>query len=363
MRVALDCRMALWTGVGRYTVGLARALNHRDDIDLVAVVGAGSDMPQAFSDVSCVEAAGHPFSFTGARSLARAVRDIRPDVVHCPHFPTPSPVEFPLVVTMHDLTPLLIPGVMPSVFKRAVYRWQTRRAVNVADRIITLSAFSLGEVERVYPAARGKGRVVFAAADDFASGPLEPLGGPLAEFTSAPYVLSMGSVRPHKDLPTLLSAFARIAAARPEVRLLLVGAEQPGYVVQHLGSAPVGLRDRVAFTGPVSDGVLRSLYASAAAFAFPSRYEGFGLPPLEAMAMGAPVVVARAASLPEVVGDAALTFAAGESDELAVCLERLLDDAPLRARLVAAGRARAGELTWDRTAATTTTVYSEVLGT
>jgi len=153
-------------------------------------------------------------------------------------------------------------------------------------------------------------------------------------------------------------------ASQPQFGLcIVVGAEQPGYAVQHLGSAPVGLRDRVAFTGPVSDGVLRSLYASAAAFAFPSRYEGFGLPPLEAMAMGAPVVVARAASLPEVVGDAALTFAAGEPDELAACLERLLDDAPLRARLVAAGRARAGELTWDRTAATTTTVYSEVLGT
>ncbi len=117
----------------------------------------------------------------------------------------------------------------------------------------------------------------------------------------------------------------------------------------------------MAFTGRVSDAELRALYAGASAFVFPSRYEGFGLPPLEAMALGAPVVCADAASLPEVVGDAALLFPAGDAVALAAALSRVLDDLALRERLSRAGRERAARFTWERTAAATVAVYREAL--
>jgi len=362
IRVALDCRMADWTGVGRYTVGLARALHARDDVELVIVTVSGATIPEGLAGFEFVSALGHPFRRAGARGLGRALSRIEPDLVHCPHFPTPSPTVFPTVVALHDLSPLLVPGVMPSLVKRMVYRRMVARAARIARRILVPSQHTAADVERLIAAARGKVRVSLLAADDFSAGSLEPLNGRVARFCEHPYVFSMGSTRPHKDLPTLLRAFELIATSKPELRLLLAGVDVPGFVDECLPSASADVRARVAFTGRVTDGELRTLYSGSAVFAFPSRYEGFGLPPLEAMALGAPVVVARAASLPEVVGDAALQFTPGDSAELAQLLCDVLDDLSLRNKLVESGLKRSRELSWARTAAETVAVYREALG-
>ena len=360
MRVLLDCRMASWSGVGRYTTGLGRALAARDDVELVQVCAVGHEAPVAPGYcVEVVTAAAHPFGVRGAQQLGRLARKAQPDIVHCPHFPTPTPVRGPLVVTLHDLTPLVVPEVMPSAVRRAVYRAWNARAARLADRVIVPSRATAADVERLLPAARGKLAVTPEAADDFSLGPTGPLTATLTRLASPPYLLSMGSTKPHKDLPTLLRAFAQLAPSRPDLNLLLVGAEPIGYLDAELTSAPPDVRARVAFTGRMSDAELRALYVGASAFAFPSRYEGFGLPPLEAMALGVPVVCANAASLPEVVGDAALFFPAGDSAALAAALSRLLDDPALRERLSKAGRERAVEFTWERTAAATVSVYRE----
>jgi len=366
MRVLLDCRMASWSGVGRYTTGLARALAARDDVELVQVCAAGESAPVTpGAKAEVVAAAAHPFGVRGALELGRLARNAKPDIVHCPHFPTPAPVRGPLVVTLHDLTPLVVPGVMPSAARRAVYRAWNARAARLAGRIIVPSRATAADVTRLFAAARGKLEVTAEAADDFSSGPCAPLTGRLARLGSPPYLLSMGNAKPHKDLPTLLRAFTRLAPERPELRLLLVGAESPEYLDATLEGAPAGMPPeiplRVAFTGRVSDAELRALYAGASAFVFPSRYEGFGLPPLEAMALGAPVVCADAASLPDVVGDAALLFPAGDAGALALTLARVLDDPALRERLSRAGRERAAQFTWERTAAATVAVYQEAL--
>jgi alpha-1,3-rhamnosyl/mannosyltransferase len=227
--------------------------------------------------------------------------------------------------------------------------------------VIVPSRFTAADVERLFPAARGKLVVTAEAADDFSSGPVGPLTGVLADLASPPHLLSMGNTKPHKDLPTLLRAFARLAPSRSNLRLLLVGAEPRGYLDEKLAGVSPDVRARVAFTGRVDDAGLRGLYAGAAAFVFPSRYEGFGLPALEAMALGAPVVCADAASLPEVVGEAALLFPAGDSDRLAEALTRLLDDPALSESLSRAGRERAAQFTWERTASATVAVYREAL--
>jgi len=266
-----------------------------------------------------------------------------------------------------------VPGVMPSAVKRVVYRRWNARAARLAGRIIVPSRATAADVTRLFATARGKLAVTTEAADDFSSGPSGPLTGMLAHLASPPYLLSMGNTKPHKDLATLLRAFAQLATSGPDLRLLLVGAEPPGYLGVALAGVPPDVRARVAFTGRVSDAELRTLYAGALAFAFPSRYEGFGLPPLEAMALGvglppleamalgAPVVCADAASLPEVVGDAALLFPAGNAAALAAALSRVLDDPALHERLSQAGRERAAQFTWERTAAATVAVYREAL--
>ena len=362
MLALLDCRMARWSGVGRYTTGLVRALARRDDLELVLFWAEGDEPVAEGDNVRTIFSAKHPFKPGGMMAFGNLAASVRPDITHCLHFPTPLPRRKPLVVTLHDLTPLLQPESMPSATKRDVYRRFNERAVRIADAIVTPSAFTAADVERLFPRAAGKTRVILEAADDFSAGEVGELPALLAsELDDAPYVLSMGSTRPHKDLPTLIDAFAMVAPRHPALRLVLVGTEVPGYVDDVLSGRPM-IAERVLWSGPVTDGELRALYAGATVFAFPSLYEGFGLPPLEAMALGAPVVVANAASLPEVVGDAALTFEPGDTDGLCGRLEELLGDEALRERLVEAGRGRASQLTWDATAQATVEVYREVLG-
>ena len=363
MRVLLDCRMASWTGIGRYTTTLARALNARGDIELVQVAAPDERPPVAKHEgAESILAGKHPFSLGGAREFGAIAGSVGADVVHCAHFPTPMPPSHPLVVTIHDLMPLLVPGIMSSPFKRAVYRYWNGRAAKHADLIITPSQSTAADVERTFAAALGKTRITPEAADEFAQGPMGQLPPALVEVSDWPYLLSMGSTRKHKDLPTLLRAFARVAATRPELRLLLVGADDRPFVDSALQGAPPQLRDQVFFTGRVDDSQLRTLMAGAQLFAFPSLYEGFGLPPLEAMAFGAPCVVADAASLPEVVGDAALLFPPGDDIALAEALERLLGDPGLREDMREAGYRRVAAFSWAYTADETVAVYHEVVG-
>jgi glycosyltransferase involved in cell wall biosynthesis len=362
IRVALDMRMASWTGVGRYSVGLARALARRDDIEPVLLIAHGESVPEVLCDCERHHVQGHPFAPTGAYALAKAIVRVAPDLTHCLHFPVPLPATHPLVVTVHDLTPLLVPGVMRSAVRRMVFRGSVRRAVQVADRVITPSRFTHDDIASMFPALADNGRVTLEGADDFADGPLAALEGRFEQITVERYVLSMGSTRPHKDLPTLLAAFVPLAAAHPELRLVLAGAGDDAYLDTHLAGASDDIRARVAFSGRTTDAQLRSLYANAAVFAFPSRYEGFGLPPLEAMALGAPVVTTTAASLPEVTGDAALLVEPGDHEGFTAAIGRVLDDATERERLIAAGYARAAQLTWDAAAERTADVYREVLG-
>ena len=357
MRVLLDCRMADWSGIGRYTTGLVRALAACDDVEIVQLLAKAGAAPVL--DAMSLRANAHPFTPEGGLELGRVARMTACDVTHCLHFPTPVPARHPLVVTIHDLTPLIVPGTMRAFPHGVAYRIWNRRASRVADRIITPSRFTAADVERFFPAAAGKVRVTPEAADDLTAGPVAPMSQELRALAGDRYVLSMGNTKPHKDLPTLLRAFEALAPNRPGLSLLLVGADVPGYAASVLGDSPVV--SRVHFTGRVDDAVLRRLYADAAVFAFPSRYEGFGLPPLEAMGMGTPVVCADATSLPEVVGDAALLVPVGDADALARGLTSVLDDGAVVARLVAAGRARAAAFSWHNTARDTLAVYREVL--
>lgn len=351
LRVCLDCRMAGWSGVGRYTRGLSRALGDLADLEVVRIVAEGD--PDAGRPGALV-ARYHPFSVRGSLEYGRLAKVSGADVVHSLHFPVPLPAGTPCVVTMHDVSPLVVEGLMPSAFKRSVYRTKVRRAVGVARAIVTLSEYTAHDIERVLGVEQGTVTVIPAAADEFSAGPV----GALPEWLAGRrYVLSMGNTRPHKDLPTLLRA---IAALDDESPLLVLAGEDPGgYAASVLGPHPAV--SRIRFTGPITDDVLRGLYASAELLAFPSLYEGFGLPPLEAMSFGAPVIVARAASLPEVVGDAGLYFEPGDTDGLGEAIGRVLSEPALRADLAARGRSRAEGFTWARAAELTAQVYRSVV--
>lgn len=343
--------MASWSGVGRYSTGLTRALAATPGLEVVQLVAEGHQPP---ADGPSLTARLHPFSVRGSIEFGRLVRESGCDLFHSLHFPVPVPASTPGVVTMHDVSPLVIDGLMPSAVKRAVYRVKVRRAVAVADAIITLSHHTASDLERVLGVSRERVTVIPGAADEFAGGAVGALPGWLE---GERYLFSMGNTKEHKDLPTLLRAFARLAD--PQLLLVLAGTDPGAYAASVLGDDPAV--PRVRFTGTISDDTLRALYASATAFVFPSRYEGFGLPPLESMTFGAPVIAARAASLPEVVGDAGLYFEPGNAGELAETIARLLVDSALAERLVALGRSRAAQFSWSAAADKTASVYRSVL--
>ncbi|HET6351618.1 MAG TPA: glycosyltransferase family 1 protein [Coriobacteriia bacterium] len=357
VRIFLDCRMAYWSGVGRYTRDLVRALHELPDIEMTLACAPGDARVLDDNErVKNVEVAGSPLSFGGMQALAEAVERARPDLVHCLHFPTPWKCEVPLVVTLQDLTPLAVPGVMGWP-KRVAYRWLNDRAVAKATRIITPSDATARDVLHFFPRSQGKIVAIADAADDFSVGPVGqiPAGIPVH---GKSYIFSMGNTKAHKDLPTLLDAFQRLAPNRAGLHLVLAGEEPKGYLDARLSGEP---RRRAHFTGPINDDQLRALYAGATIFAFPSLYEGFGLPPLEAMAMGTPVVAADAASVPEVVGDAAVLVPPQDARALLAALAKLLDSEDRRKELAAAGLARARQFTWAHTAKLTAEVYAEVL--
>ena len=369
MKVLLDYRMTTWSGIGRYSRSLALALSERSDVRLCLIKMVGESLPDALSDVQAVDATRNPLSSGGFREMREAVIETVPDVVHCTHITTPNLIKAlpgglipPIVTTMHDVTPLLIKGVMPSFAKRAVYSGLNNRAVNWSRAIVTPSKHSKSDVEKFFPRAKNLDMVTaipLAANELLSTDPLRPAQMEcLAPQYQQKFILSMGNTKPHKDVPSLLLAFELIADEHGDLSLVLVGEEPPGYLKKYLDAEYM---NRVIFTGPIGDEQLVWLYQHARTFAFPSQYEGFGLPPLEAMTFGCPTVVADVASLPEVVGDAGIKVPVSDANALADVVERILTDEGYASELEDRGMARAKEFTWAKTAEETVKVYKSVL--
>jgi glycosyltransferase involved in cell wall biosynthesis len=295
------------------------------------------------------------------------LRARRTDVYHGPAVFLPHvKLGYRTVVTIHDLVSFLFPDTVPR--KYSLYmRLMTRLATRSADRVIAVSDATRADLERMLRVPARKIAVIHEAV-----GPEFTRAHPPAAVAAVvrryglrpPYCLFVGNLEPRKNLPRLVEAFARLhrrrppAGDRPQLALAGTRAWLHGGILRAVEAH--GLADEVVFTGYVPPEDLPALYAGAACFVFPSLYEGFGLPVLEAMAAGTPVVAARAGSIPEIAGDAALLVDARQPRELAAAIEAVLGDAGLRDRLAARGRARAASFTWENVARQTLEVYDAV---
>jgi glycosyltransferase involved in cell wall biosynthesis len=360
MRIGIDARLLgdPRSGIGRYTRALVDALVREAPGErwVLYLDRAGIVLPGR------TEGRMLPWTQRLAWTLWALPRELRTRPVDLFHgvtgFEVPPGRACPLVTTVHDLIPLRFPALVPRR-----HRWAVRAllgsAVRRARRVIAVSETTRAEILARYRLPAEKVVVVpEAAGPEFAP----PSAARRAEVRAAygldgPYVLFVGMLEPKKNLGALLEAVARLRAARAWGPLSLVVAGAAGW------GPPLGPRVRalgldgiVRWIGPVADADLPALYGAAEAFAFPSLWEGFGLPALEAMASGTPVLAARRGALPEVTGDAAL-LAEPEPAALAEALGTLLADAALRARLREAGLARAVRFSWERTAAETLAVY------
>jgi glycosyltransferase involved in cell wall biosynthesis len=270
------------------------------------------------------------------------------DLVHAPNCFLPLRRACPGVVTIHDLAF----EVYPTDFAprtRLKYRAIAPRAARSAELVISVSRFTADELIERYGVDPGRIRVIALA-------PALPIGA--APPPPGPYVLGVGDLRAKKDFATLVSGWRRLRSAGLEHRLVLAGVDAGEGAA--LRTAAAG--EPLELTGYVEDERLDALMRGADALVHPSRYEGFGLVLLEAMARGTPVLAARCSALPETGGDAALYFEPGDDAQLSDQLEKLLSDQALADRLIASGLERVSGFSWAATAAATADLYRELVG-
>ena len=368
LSVAVDATPLLGrpTGVGAFCAGALAGLAAREDVVVSAFAvswrrrrGIEARLPAGVSSGQRAMPA-RPLHWAWRR------REIPPlewfvgptDVVHGTNFIVPPTGRAARVMTVHDLTMVRFPELCAP--PTLAYPALIGRALARGAWIHTPSAYVAAEVVELLGADPARVRAVPSGVPplpDAGPGPAEPLPAGTSR-----YVLAVGTAEPRKDLPGLVRAFGTLAADRPDLALVLAGPEGWGEAALAAALAASPVAGRVVRTGWVDDHRLAGLLARAAVLAYPSRYEGFGFPPLQAMAAGVPVVATTAGALPEVLGDAAGLVPPGDPDALADALAGVLDR-PERARaLVEAGRRRAAGFSWTSCAAGLTALYREAVG-
>lgn len=285
------------------------------------------------------------------RGLGPEVRSNPPDVLFVPAhvIPWPGVGSVPSVVTLHDLGYLHYPG-KHALLDRMYLNWSTRHSASTATRVITPSKATAHDLNQLNNISLDKISVVYSGVTDFLNPgiPAEDIAEMRLHFgIDGPYIMHVGRVEPRKNLGRLVQAFARIKPNHPDLKLVLAGRPGRDSAALQTQVEELGLADDVLFAGYVPDEMLPALYCAADLYAFPSLYEGFGFPALEAMASGTPVVCSNTSSLPELVGDAALTVPPTDIGLMANALERVLTDPDLSASLVHKGLERVAAFTWE----------------
>ncbi len=373
LHIAIDARRIRDFGIGTYIRSLVHALAALDTVNRYTLIGSPGDvrtiagLPENFrsaeysrSDQSTLDHAAFPLF----------LHHLKPDLVHIPLNRVPLLMMRPYVVTVHDLSSLLFD--QRSGLHMQLRRYRFRRGLARARRVIAVSDATRRDVQNLLGIPPQRIRRVYNAPDagfyDLAGHSPEEHRRILERYQiQYPFLLYAGNVRLHKNVPRLVEAFAVLRAQLADhpiyrdLRLVIIG----NTISQHPGVRQTVIKSRVEhlvrFLGFVPFDTLRCFYESAAAFVFPSRYEGFGLPPLEAMACGTPVVTSNVSSLPEVVGEAAVLVNPENVFDIARGIREALLDETLRAELIRRGHAQAGRFSWERTARAVLEIYREAV--
>jgi glycosyltransferase involved in cell wall biosynthesis len=368
VRIAIDARKLRDYGIGTYVRNVLRHLARLDrDTEYILLCRQ--------QDCSLASELGENFRAVPESSPAYSVReqlavpmDLRREGVnlfHAPHYVLPPLTPCRSVVTIHDCIHLQFPQYLPHRLGYVYARTALWVAAHRSDRILTVSEASKKDILRHFRVAPAKIDVIYNAIDErFGEPPSEADVSRVRERyqLNDPYVLYAGNIKPHKNLERLIEAFHLLRReGLDHVKLLIIGDEISKYATLRRAVHRYKLHQHVRFFGFVPDRTLAVLYRLAAVFVFPSLYEGFGLPPLEAMASGTPVITSNVSSLPEVVGDAALLIDPYDPVAIAQAIRRVLTEPALRDDLRCRGLARAQHFSWDRSVRRIREIYAEVL--
>ncbi len=388
LKIAIDgrCLTDHYPGIGRYLYNLLRSLpGVAEDAEISVFTGRRADGRKTAGrpadgaradaadgvnsrfDLEQLEARGIRLvpvnaPIRGARQqfeLPSQVRRLDAAVFHAPYFLTAFKPGRPMVVGIYDTLAVSAPQDLPSLKARLGAKLGMRLALSAAHSVITLSRAAQQDIVETFGTPREKVAVTPAAP----AGEFKPAGPEAIDELRARlrlpacYALHVGTNKPHKNLERLVEAWSEVRGLDlPECGLVFAGAHDPGHFNVREAVRRLELDD-VRCLGAVAEDDLPALYSGAELFVLPSLVEGFGLPVLEAMACGAPVVCARSSSLPEVAGHAAVYFDPADTGSIAQSLGRLLRNPGYRRLLGERGRARAAQLSWERTARLTLDVY------
>ena len=374
MNIAIDIRRVTDFGVGTYIRNIVRALGRLDHEHTYHLIGS----PEKAGEIGVLPPNFHTVPFTLPDTTARGyfefrvvLRRLHCDLVHIPHmFWMPRALPCPYVMTVHDVLDHMSRAREKSGFRRSVHFHLTRRVLLGAARIFAVSQFTKNELEKLFRIPAGHMEVIYNAVDErFLRGHATQADRELIEQryqVNYPFLLYAGRISPHKNLVRIIEAFSALKAELekenkfPDLKLIIIGDELSKHQDLRRTVIKSGVQNDVRFLGFVPIEVLRTFYDAAKIFVFPSLYEGFGLPPLEAMVHGTPVVTSNTSSLPEVVGNAAVLVNPENVFEIRRALHRVLLDQTLRDKMKARSYEQSQQFSWHKSAARVLQVYEEV---
>lgn len=360
-KIAIDAR-EYSTSTGRYVERLLNYLMQTKSEHQYLVLLKPGDMAKfqpTSPNFEAVECNYKEFTFAEQTGLKKQLDGLGADLVHFGMTQQPVRYRGKTITTIHDLTTLRFynPDKNSLVFgvKQKVYASVIKKAAYKADFVITPSEFVKHDLVKFSGVSPDKVAVTYEAADQIADSP-----DPLNSLQNTRFIMYVGRPTPHKNLDRLIVAYSSLRSSQPDLKLVLVGKKDANYSRIEASVKKQGI-EGVVFTGFTSEAQLRWLYENTEAYVFPSLSEGFGLPGLEAMVHGAPVVSSNATCLPEVYGEAAEYFDPENVQDMAAAINRVLADDDLRKKLVRAGHKQAAKYSWRHMAEQTLAIYNKAL--
>jgi glycosyltransferase involved in cell wall biosynthesis len=376
VKIAIDIRRMTEFGVGTYIRNVVRTLGRLDHETTYFLIGSPAKvkeigpLPPNFQTIPLTEPERTWKSFREFRAI---VKRLECDLVHIPNvFSIPRALPCPYVMTVHDLLEHLSRARQRTGFWGSLHFQLTKRVLLGAARIFAVSNFTKLEMEKLFGVPAGRIEVVYNAIDErFLHGHASAADRQLiAERyqVTYPFLLYAGRISPHKNVVRMIEAFSALKTELekdrvfPDLKLIIIGDDVSGNPDLRRTVIRSGVQNDVRFLGFVPIEVLRTFYDAAKIFVFPSLYEGFGLPPLEAMAHGTPVVTSNVSSLPEVVGNAAVLVHPENVFEIMRALHRVLLDQPLREKMKERSYRQVTKFSWEKSVRRIMDVYQEVVG-
>ena len=374
MKVAIDIRRITQFGVGTYTRNVVRALARIDHYNQYVLLGSPQEAAEIGplpTNFTCVPLAEPDNTAKGYFECRAMIKRLRCDIAHIPHlFSIPRNLPCPYVMTVHDLLEHMYGAGEGSGLRRSLHFHLTRHVLKGAKRILAVSKFTKNEIEKLFAIPGQRIEVIYNAIDErFLRGhATEADRQILAEryLVTYPFLLYAGRISPHKNLVRIIEAFSALKAQLEkqsqytDLKLIIIGDELSKHPDLRRTVIRSGVQNDVRFMGFIPIEMLRLFYDAAKVFVFPSLYEGFGLPPLEAMAHGTPVVTSNISSLPEVVGNAAVLVNPENVFEIMRALHRVLVDQALRDKICVRACEQVKKFSWDASAQRILAVYEEV---